>query len=493
MADMLNIMFVPFLACLMLIGIHAYFGIHVLKREVIFVDLALAQIASLGATVAFLFGIDPESVPAYFFSVGFITLAATIFALTRTRQQKISQEAIIGIVYAVATAAAILVADRSPHGAEHIKEMMTGTLLWVSGRTVGLDALIYALIGALHLAFYRQFMAISESSERAFASGLAVRFWDFLFYVSFGLVVSLSVRVAGVLLVFCFLIVPAVISLLFAERMWRRLGIGWAVGTFVSVLALLFSWAYDTPSGPTIACGFGLALIVAAGLRWMDAWLDRRAEALGTPSPRRLKVASVAVLCGVLFLSVFIPAVHHVPGSTGQAEDHHAPPGAAHAAMPDTPHETGAPDEADPHRAPTATELVAQLLQAEDDDVRSAAAEELVRRGDQTVVPHLVQALAEEQRFAVRFALARVLVGLGDPRGLGIWIEQLADTDWQTIKYRQEALDLLQSIAGESFGYDVLAEDNRAALKQWRNWWAASKGKIVWNPQARTFRLNDGS
>ncbi|MBM4047605.1 MAG: metal ABC transporter permease, partial [Planctomycetes bacterium] len=210
MAEMINVMWLPFLACVVLIGIHAYFGIHVLKREVIFVDLALAQIAALGATVAFLFHIDPQSTQAYFFSLGFITVAAAIFALTRTREQKVSQEAIIGIVYAVAAAAAILVADRSPHGAEHIKEMLTGQILWVSKGTVALDAVVYALIGLFHFACARQFMAISEGVAAAVDKGIRVRLWDFFFYASFGIVVSLSVRVAGVLLVFCFLIVPAV-------------------------------------------------------------------------------------------------------------------------------------------------------------------------------------------------------------------------------------------------------------------------------------------
>jgi len=492
MNEMLSLMWLPFLACVVLIGIHAYFGIHVLKREIIFVDLALAQIAALGATVAFLFGIDPESSRAYVFSLVFVAAAAMVFALTRTRQQKVPQEAIIGIVYAVATAAAILVADRSPHGAEHIKEMLTGSLLWVSPKDVALDAGVYAAVGLFHLFCRRQFAAISEGLAEAQAAGVVVWLWDFLFYTSFGLVVSLSVRVAGVLLVFCFLIVPAVISVLFTEHTGKRLLLGWSLGTFVSLLGLLFSWAFDYPSGPAVACFFGLALLTSAAVRYGGGLLDRKRETWGEAAVNTTKVTGATSVLVAAFLLVFLPTLKRAPaGATAATGDSHV---AAHTHGSQSTVDaaaliaslTAADAEGRQHAAAQIADrkirralpiLTQRLFEVDDDQVRSALADALVKLGDRAVAVKLRTKLHEQDSPAAVVAVSTVCLGLGDNSAIPLLIGLLKDDAMETIKYRQAALELLKSRANNDFGYDALgdAASNAQPMEKWEAWWEARK------------------
>ena len=269
-ADLLALMWVPFLMCLVLTGIHAYLGIHVIAREVVFVDIALAQIAALGATAAFVFGWELETWESYAFGLGFTILGAVVLALTRTRERHVSQEAVIGVVYAVSSAAAVLVADRSPHGAEHLRGMLVGSILSVGLPELLKVAGLYALIGVFHWLCRRPFFLISTNPAEAFRQGVRVRWWDFLFYASFGVVVTSSVRIAGVLLVFSYLIVPALAGILVGGILRTRLLVGWAFGTAVSVLAMLASAILDLPTGATVVCAFGvclLALGAIAGLR----------------------------------------------------------------------------------------------------------------------------------------------------------------------------------------------------------------------------------
>jgi zinc/manganese transport system permease protein len=263
MTELLSIMWVPFLACLVLVTIHAYLGIHVLARGVIFVDLALAQIAALGATIAVLAGYDLHSRAAYLFSLGFTFLGAFVFAVSRIRLRGVPQEAIIGVTYAVASSAAILAVNSAPHGAEHIKTLMVGSILWVTPAEVLKVAGIYGLVGLFHWLFRDRFFRISLHPAEAEREGLRVRWWDFLFYASFGFVVTSSVEIAGVLLVFSFLIVPGIIGILFAGSIRGRLLIGWSVGWLVSVFGCLISYGGDLPTGATVVCTFGLALLLA--------------------------------------------------------------------------------------------------------------------------------------------------------------------------------------------------------------------------------------
>lgn len=261
---MAELMLWPFLCCLVLAGIHAYLGLHVVERGVIFVDLSLAQIAALGTTTAFLAGFDLHSQGAYFFSLGFTVLGAALFAVSRLESSRVPQEAVIGIVYAVAAAAAILLLDRSAEGAEHIKYILVGNLLAVRPDEVVEMAVLYVGVGTLHWFWRKPFLAISTDPVGAARLGLRVRSWDFLFYTTFGVVVTSSVAIAGVLLVFSYLVVPSVIAMLYADRVGPRLAIGWSVGFLASVLGMLGSYVLDAPTGASIVCAFGAVLILAA-------------------------------------------------------------------------------------------------------------------------------------------------------------------------------------------------------------------------------------
>jgi zinc/manganese transport system permease protein len=262
--EILQFLILPFIASLILTGIHAYLGVHVVERGVIFVDLALAQIAALGATMAILVGMDPHGNGAYWMSLGFTFVGALIFSFVRSRQKRIPLEAFIGICYAVASAAAIIAMSKATGETEHLKDMLVGNILAVSKQDVIKTALLYGAIGLFHFIFRRRFLAISMQHDAAENAGINVRLWDFLFYASFGFVVTSSVAIAGVLLVFCYLIVPSVGAMLFADRIGPRLAIGWTMGTLVSALGCYFSVAFDTPTGATIVCTFGAALVVMA-------------------------------------------------------------------------------------------------------------------------------------------------------------------------------------------------------------------------------------
>jgi zinc/manganese transport system permease protein len=252
--DALGLLWPAFVVAICLVGIHTYFGIEVLRRKVIFVDLALAQIAALGATVAFLLGHPVQSAAAYGYSLGFTLVAAVLLAFTRAWSSRIPQEALIGVIYVVAAAAAILLIDRAPQGAEHLKQILTGNIV-----TSGIDELVF--IAPLYLAI----AALHAILRRWLADGASVA-WDFLFYATFGLVVTSSVALAGVLLVFSFLIIPAAIGVLYADTLARQLAIGWLAGAVTSAAGLAVSFMVDLPTGATMVCAFGAALAIAGVL-----------------------------------------------------------------------------------------------------------------------------------------------------------------------------------------------------------------------------------
>ena len=260
--EILIFLLAPFVASLILTGIHAYLGVHVVERGVIFVDLALAQIAALGATAAIVAGMDPHGRASYWISLGFTFLGAVIFSFARSARGHIPQEAFIGIAYAVASGTAILLMSKATGETEHLKDMLVGNILAVSWAEVRKTALLYGAIGIFHFIFRKKFLSISMNHGKAERSGMNVRLWDFLFYASFGFVVTSSVAIAGVLLVFCYLIVPSVGAMLFADRIGSRLAIGWTMGTLVSALGCYLSVALDTPTGATIVVTFGTILVL---------------------------------------------------------------------------------------------------------------------------------------------------------------------------------------------------------------------------------------
>lgn len=265
---MLELLLPPLVACLVIVALHSYLGLHVIARGVIFVDLALAQMAALGVTVALLVGVDHESTTTLLYSLGFTTLGAFLFSLTRTDPHgRVPQEAIIGIVYVVASATAILVADNVPHGGEAIKEILVGNLLWVTWPTIVRLGVIYLIFGVVQLFLRRRFLTISLDPETAIAKGWHIRGWDFLFYLLFGMVITFSVPIAGVLLVFSFLVVPAAVAFLFTEDPLRLTVIAWGVGLLASLSGLVASFQFDLPTGPMIVVAFGGVLLGAYGVK----------------------------------------------------------------------------------------------------------------------------------------------------------------------------------------------------------------------------------
>lgn len=272
---MIDLMLPALVAALILVGIHGYLGIHIIARGVIFVDLALAQVAAMGWALADLgladrlgawVGLSHDNA-AYVIGLAATLVAAGLFSTSRMEHARVPQEAIIGIVYVIASAMTILLAAQAPRGAEHVEQLLTGTLLWVTWPRIWKTATIYLVIGVVHWVLRRRFLTISMRPDEAAKQGMSIRWWDFLFYALFGVVVTSSVAIAGVLLVFSFLVIPAVIAFLFTERPGALLGIAWSTGTAATVLGLVVSYQSDLPTGPVVVVAFGAALVVAFALK----------------------------------------------------------------------------------------------------------------------------------------------------------------------------------------------------------------------------------
>jgi len=296
MMDTVQFLLVAFLVAMLLTGIHTYFGIHVLSRNIIFVDLALAQISALGATVAFMFGYLPQSPAAYAYSLSFTLAGAVILSFSRNWTGRLSQETFIGVIYVISAAAAFLLVDRAPQGAEHIKQLLVGSILTATREDLAGLLGLYTLIALFHWLFRKRFLLLSLSPHEARQQGLRVWLWDFLFYASFGLVVTSSVAIAGVLLVFSFLIIPAAIGIIFSADISVRLLIGWTAGTAASAIGLGASYYWDLPTGAAMVCAFGVTLVVAALAKpWLFVPKEQHRQA-------RVKVRS-ALITGILVAS----------------------------------------------------------------------------------------------------------------------------------------------------------------------------------------------
>ena len=261
---MWEVMFWPIAACILLPWLLVYLGLHVVQRGIIFIDIAMAQMASLGICLAVLFHLDLESWTTFGIALGFTLVGAAIFSVTGKRTSQIPQEAVIGISYVVAAAAAVLLLSRAAEGDEQIKNMLIGNILLVSPREVWERFALFAAVGAFHFALRKNFLLVSFNRDAAYQKGLRVRWWDFLFYAVFGLVVTSFVRLAGVLLVFSYLIAPAVCGINLATRTGNRLLIGWIVALIGGIGGLFLSYWWDLPSGAAIVCTFGVLLVVIA-------------------------------------------------------------------------------------------------------------------------------------------------------------------------------------------------------------------------------------
>lgn len=256
----------PFVASLLFPPLLVYLGLHVVKREVIFVDLALAQVATLGTCVALLMGYHFEDRITFWISLAVTFLGAAFFSWTRNRTKgEVPQEAIIGITFVVAAAAVILLLSRVAGGKEELEHLLTGDILNVTKGDVGQRVLVFAALGAFYGAFHKRFVLISSDAERAFAEGVRVRLWDFLFYAAFALVVVSFVRLGGVLLTFSYLIVPSVCATVLAGDWRNRLIVGWLIAAIASVLGLWASYKMDLPTGAAIVVASGFLLAIVGG------------------------------------------------------------------------------------------------------------------------------------------------------------------------------------------------------------------------------------
>ncbi len=440
--DNLSILLPPFLICVILTGIHGYLGIHVLARHVIFVDLAMAQIAALGTTVAFLRGYEPGSNASYFLSLGFTLFGATVFALTRSRKEKVPHEAIIGLVYAIATAMAILLADQAAHGTEHLKNLLAGSIVWVTPEQITKTFLIYAVLGIFHYIYRDRFLLISNNPEKAHAQGINVRWWDFLFYASFGIIITSSVQVAGVLLVFCYLIAPAVVAVQFADSLGKRLAIGWTVGVVVSAIGLFFS--FDRPSGPTIILFFAIFLLLTAAYRFV-ANAQSRVIALAKV------IFTAGILSGLVWgILTWLPLEEEI-------------------------HSHGEPEHA---LGNTEGDLL-RALSDDHDNVRASAAEALGKMGARAAIPELRKLLIEDSSPAVKEKAAIALGAMGAKEAIPELIleaKKEQEDEWVRLHAAQslqlleapEAQDLLRLLA-ETAKLELIRDEARRALNQRTN------------------------
>ena len=479
-----ELMALPFAECLVLVGIHSYLGIHVLKRKVIFVDLAFAQIAALGTTVGFLFGLHPTGPGAYVFSLLFAVIAAAVFAITRLRDERIPQEAIIGLTYALAAAVAILVIDRAPHGAEHIKEIMAGSILWVRASDVALAAGVYSLIGLYHYVFRDKFLLISEDHEAARAKGVNVRLWDFLFYMSFGIIISLSVRTAGVLLVFVFLVVPAMLGMLLTRNLKWQLAIGWGAGTLVSIGGLVASDLYDLPAGPAVVGFYGLVLVVTAIAVYLFRAGGNRAGA------RVLAGLATATVVGVslYFLGTSMAGSNfwvHGPGHEDKHEHSYAAVAQKARELDEEARKLLGGEKTGAIQAivdSSVKTLLTELMRMDITEKEQALSE----LNDALLLHEALRATTDDEiavSLAKRlFVLSRTSTGRGKARGetpgpgrrRGVKALIRVMRSNQTPLFRLEAHELLTEAAGDDFGYEPFDEPGTdgnkkalAAIKKW--------------------------
>ena len=471
----------PLAMCLVLTGIHGYLGIHVLSRKVIFVDLALAQIAALGSTVAVLLGYDPEhgdATTVYLFSLGFTFVGAAIFALTRMRHEKVPQEAFIGIVYATASALALVLLARSPGESEHIKQMLVGNILLVTWPSIAKTAAVYAAIGAFHFVFRKQFLEISADAEAAAARGRKVALWDFLFYASFGLVISISVAIAGVLLVFTFLVVPGAVAFMFSDRLSVRIALAWSMSTACSAAGMLVSYFGDLPTGPSVVVCFA-GVLLAAALFYYVRNAPRRLVALG-------RVGGGLVVVALLFFGL------RMFGKEAEAHDHTSEFETLAAAVSSADESTQIEaihhleELKDPHAVPV-------LVRALDGAPSERVAEHIIQ-----ILPSFGEAAGEAAASVERFAgksddpfiqleAAETLLRLKKPTGFDIIGKVLEDEP--PLLVEQKAGALLHEMAADDFGIGKSEEEeSRAAARERFATWLSQKGHTTrWREDLHRF------
>jgi zinc/manganese transport system permease protein len=476
-------MLVPFLACLVLSINHVYLGIHVIARKVIFVDLALAQIAALGATFALTLGYDPNTDPLQvsLFSLAFTFVGAGAFALARMRKERIPQEAFIGIIYAAASAAAILILSKSATGGEELKHMLVGDVLLVSLPEVLNMALLYGAIGLFHLLFRKKFLLISLDATSAEESGINIRFWDILFYMSFGVVITKSVAIVGVLLVFSYLVVPAVIAQMYSDTVRGRLFLGWFIAIAASTLGILWSFYSDYPTGPAVVVMLAVCLVASSILYYLKH------------APMKLKaVATVAglLIFGVMFLGTLSRFKKVVPQNAVTQID------AVGMFLKELSSDSQASqldglkhlqEMNDPRIVPA---LDALLARTHSDEVVEAIATAMSNQRDSRAIPSLRKAAAGVNDYFLQLTIGQAQLNVGDTQGFSTLIKILKADDAGYA--RHQANKLLERKSKQKFGYDPdePVSANSQALKKMEDWYSdILNHRRDWNAESGSRRL----
>ncbi len=486
-------MFWPLAACLVLTGIHVYLGVHVIARKVIFVDLALAQIAALGTVIGVLLGYEAgrDINALYVYSLAFTIFGAFIFSITKMRGEKIPHEAIIGIVYAVTFASTILVLSKSALGPQELDHIIKGELLWVQAHVVIKTAVIYALVGMFHFVFRKKFMAISFDAEGAEKSGMNVRLWDFLFYMSFGFVITSSVAIAGVFLVFSYLVIPSVGAVLLSRRLGVRLAIGWIAGSIISFIGVKISYNTGLPTSPVIV------VVLAAGLLLSGVYYHIRTSEKKILAFRDLGIALCVV--ALFLLGVWLgrkpvedPLEHTLhrlqsPLSTERTS-----------ALTDLTAFTG-------QKAKWLPDVI-RALHDEDADVRQTACDLVAKIGDRAALPDIT-GLLEDKSDDVRKSALDAVKKIGDG-ATGRKVEEIGsredDPELQLDYYEaalilgaQDAIPKLIGLAeqGGLFADDALGilrkhlspELQNSDISKIKQRWILHQGRIAWNAETKIF------
>ncbi len=438
MSEAFSLMWWPLMACFVLVGIHAYLGIQVIARKVIFVDLALAQIAGLGAVYGVFLGLSFES-DAWAIkgiSVLFTLIGAVLFAFTRTNDERVPQEATIGIIYAAALSMTVLVTANLPHGADEVQQMLAGNILWVTKREVFATAVLYAAIGLVHYIFRRQFLSLSHGH----GAGLHSKLWDFLFYATFGVVVTSSVGMGGVLLVFGYLVIPSVIGIRCAQSTIWRLVIGWGTGALMSVAGVAVSYYLDLPSGPTIVVLLGLLLLMITLVQELRAQVTRRQ---GLVHALIIALAVLVALAIPLVLN-FTPHDHEAHKTTLHL--------LTHGQLDTTRSALHSPHDDEVIAALTSVSDfwlvdllpdVLPLIESPDDRKREGAVKVLASLGDARGVSAILKAIRVEKDIFIKIEMAEAIIAMHDKQGL-VELAQIMTAANSTFA-RDDAYDHLRS------------------------------------------------
>lgn len=506
MEEFIRSMMYPFFACLLIAGIHVYLGIHVIERKVIFVDLALAQIAAFGAVYGVLLGYslleNPWAIKS--FSLAFALVGTAIFSLTRMRYERVPQEATIGITYAAALAATILASSHLPHGAEEVRELLVGSILWIKGETILYTAILYAGIGSFYYAFGQTFLRISLDPKKAEEEGVSILLWDFLFYATFGLVITTSVAIAGVILVFSYLVIPAAVAVLFADRIRTRLVIGWCVGTLVSFIGVVISYVKDLPSGPTIVISLAASLIIAAVAHFILYSTSKKLQIFKT-------LAGGMAL--VLFIGVTLLFRHHdvqdpLQMATSQIKNERLIalraveedpnlwkpmrillPNLLHDPEPEVRSMTlGLVGQ---YKEQDYINIVYELLTDSDDRVREAALRCVRSIGDIRSIEPLLESLSTEDDDYIKVETAKMVLELGDPRSIPFLINVM--DQGEATQVRKEAYEHISAHLPVHlpFHADLPPEENNGQIEAFRQWWLENMENLGWQPDTKVFEVRE--